>query len=386
MSMREVFRVIYAPHKAFKEIIQKPGYKGPIIIMLLFVLSLSGFYYAFSTRVYYDQTAPELSDLDAWTEDVSLWGSSAGNVSVNYADYIKGNYYGNKSIQFTFENSNTIDMELRIPKPLNCLEPNNYTSLSFRMKIVEPPENLVNVSIYLISKNDEDTYFNYLLPGSDVEINSWNKKTILLADFVNVGGADWRNITSLKFKLAWTSNKNITVLIDGVFFHGYYKSIFEMNGSTIIVDSLISGVMQFTVQWVILGIVLYLFSKLFRGQPVWKTMLTISGFVLITFFIQNLILTGVVFAYPEMRLSLETLGGVSGEGWTVDAQNFMSIFTIKYDVLDRIMYYVWIVVLCSIAVHMLFDFPWTKSVSVSLLSSIISMLAFRFLIFGTVWL
>jgi hypothetical protein len=387
MSMREVFRVIYAPHKAFKEIIQKPGYKGPLIIMLLFVLSFAGFYYVFSTRVYYDQTAPPLSntDKDKWTEDLSLWRSN-GNRSLNTEDYIKGGYYGNKSIQFTLENSTEVYMELKIPESLNCIAPNNYTHLSFRMKIVEPSENPASVSIYLFSKNATDKYFNYSLPSSDVKINVWDNKTIPLKAFTKVSDADWQNITSLKFELAWDSNKNITVLVDGVFFHGAYKSILEMNGSAIIVNSIISGFMQFTIQWVFLGIILYLFLKLFRGQPVWKTILTISGFVLITFFIQNLILTGVVLAYPEMHLSLETLGGVSGEGWTADAQNFMSIITIKYDILDRIVYYVWIVALCSIAVHLLFEFPWTKSVSVSILSSMVSMLAFRFLIYGAVWL
>ncbi len=386
MSVREVFRVIYAPHKAFKEIIQKPGYKGPLIIMLLFVLSFSGFYYVFSTRVYYDQTEPKLSDLDKWTENASLWRSNQGaEVSNNTSDYIEGNYYGNKSIQFKLKNSSWIFMELKIPETLNCIEPNQYTNLTFRVKIVEPSEAPSKMSIYLLSENSTNKYFNYTLRGDSIRVGVWDTKTILLREFSSVDG-NWSNITGLNLKLEWLDNKNITVLIDGVFFHGYYKSIFEMNGSTIMVNSMINGFMQFTIQWVILGIILYLFSKLFRAQPVWKTMLTISGFVLITFFIQNLVLTGVVLAYPEMHLSLETLGGVSGEGWTVDAQNFTSILTIKYDILDRIVYFVWIVALCSIAVHLLFEFPWSKSISVSLLSSIISMLAFRFLIYGGVWL
>jgi hypothetical protein len=37
MSMREVFRILYAPHKAFKEIIQNPKYVGPILVMILFI-------------------------------------------------------------------------------------------------------------------------------------------------------------------------------------------------------------------------------------------------------------------------------------------------------------------------------------------------------------
>ncbi len=386
MSIREVFRIIYAPQKAFKKIIQEPGYKGPLIIMLLFVLSFSGFYSVLSAKVYYDQTAPKLTDLDKWTEDASLWHSKDAKIFINTSDYIQGNYYGNKSIQFVLEDSSSIDMELRIPESLNCLEPYNYTSLSFRIKIIEPLKNPATVGIYLYSGYATDKYFNYLMEGDALEVNVWSNKTIPLTNFINVGEADWRNITSLKFVLTWTSDENIKVLVDGVFFHGFYISMFEMNGSGIIANFIVSGFMQFTIQWVILSIILYLFSKLFRGQPVWKTMLSISGFVLITLFVQNLILTGVVLAYPEMRLSLETLGGVQGEGWTADAQNFMWILTIKYDILDRIVYFVWIVALCSVAFHLLFEFSWARSVSVSFLSSIVSMLAFRFLIYGAVWL
>jgi hypothetical protein len=376
MSMREVFRILYAPHKAFKEIIQKPGYKGPLIIMLLFVLSFSGFYYVFFARVFYDQTDPPLSDKDKWTEDLSFWFSNASK-SLNTVDYISCSYYyGDKSIQFNFKNASKIYMELKIPESLNCIEPNNYTKLSFRMKIVEPLEKPTNISIYLFSENTTNKFFFHSMLDDDIEIGGWNNITLPLHSFD--GNGNWRNITSLKFEITWTNNKNITVLIDGIFFYGdVYKSVLEMSGSAIMIYYLISGFMQFTIQWVILGVILYLFLKLFRAQPVWKTILTISGYVLITFFMQNLILTGVVLAYPEMHLSL---------GWTADWQNYISIIIIQWYVLDRIIYYIWIVALCSIAVHLLFEFPWTRSVSISFLSSVISMLAFRFLIYGAVWL
>lgn len=388
MSMREVFRVIYAPHKAFKEIIQKPQYKGPLIIMLLFVLSFSGFYYVLSTRVYYDQTAPSLSESDKWTENVNFWSSNEKNaaVSVNTTDYIKGDRYGNKSIQFKLENSSLISMELKIPEALNCIEPNHYTNLTFRIKIVEPSDAPPsNMSIYLFSENSTGKYFNYSLQSSPIRVGVWDNRTILLNDFSSFNG-NWSNITSLVFKLEWPSNKNITVRVDGVFFHGFYRTEFEIYGGTMVLYSMVNAFMIFFMQWFIFGVILYLFSRFFKAQPVWKTMLVISGFALVTLFVQNLILTGIVLAYPEIRLSLKTLGGVPGEGLTADVQNYMSIFFIQYNILERIVYYVWVVVLCTIAVRLLFNFSWTKGVSISLLSSIVSVLAFRFLTFGMVWL
>ncbi|MEM1540025.1 MAG: hypothetical protein QXJ07_01390 [Candidatus Bathyarchaeia archaeon] len=386
MSMREVFRIIYAPHKALREIIQKPRYKGPLIIMLLFVLSSSGFYYALSTRVYYDQTAPSLSEYDKWTEDVSLWYSNENAiVSVNTTDYIKGDRYGNKSIQFKLENSSLIYMELKIPETLNCIEPNHYTNLTFRIKIAEPFDVPSNMSIYLFSENSTSKYFVYFLQSIPIKIGIWDNKTILLEDFSSFDG-NWANITSLMLKLEWPSNKNITVLVDGVFFHGFYRTEFEIYGGAVLLYSIVNAFMIFFMQWVIFGVILYLFLRLFKAQPVWKTMLVISGFALVALFVQNLILTGIVLAYPEIRLSLKTLGGVPGEGSTVDVQNYMSIIFIQYNILERIVYYVWVVILCSIAVRLLFNFPWAKGVSISLLSSMITVLAFRFLAFGMVWL
>ncbi|MEM2465849.1 MAG: hypothetical protein QXZ47_00900 [Candidatus Bathyarchaeia archaeon] len=384
--MREVFRIIYAPHKALREIIQKPRYKGPLIIMLLFVLSSSGFYYALSTRVYYDQTAPSLSEYDKWTEDVSLWYSNENAiVSVNTTDYIKGDRYGNKSIQFKLENSSLIYMELKIPETLNCIEPNHYTNLTFRIKIAEPFDVPSNMSIYLFSENSTSKYFVYFLQSIPIKIGIWDNKTILLEDFSSFDG-NWANITSLMLKLEWPSNKNITVLVDGVFFHGFYRTEFEIYGGAVLLYSIVNAFMIFFMQWVIFGVILYLFLRLFKAQPVWKTMLVISGFALVALFVQNLILTGIVLAYPEIRLSLKTLGGVPGEGSTVDVQNYMSIIFIQYNILERIVYYVWVVILCSIAVRLLFNFPWAKGVSISLLSSMITVLAFRFLAFGMVWL
>ena len=308
MSMREVFRVLYAPHKAFKEIIQNPSYKGPLIIMLLFVLTFSGSYYILSAKVYYDQTAPKLTDLDRWTEDAGLWRSNSGaNVTVNTTDYIKGSYYGNRSIQFVLKNSTKIDMELKFPESLNCVEPYTYTNLTFRIKIVEPLNNPAHIDVYLFSESASDKYFKFSLPANNLKIGVWNNETLLLKDFESVQGADWKNITGLTFELAWPSRQdNIMVLVDGVFFHGDYESLLDMTGSAVVIlNSMISGFMQFTVQWVVLAVILYVFLKIFRAQPVWKTILVISGFMLITFFVQNLILIGVVLAYPKMHLPLE---------------------------------------------------------------------------------
>lgn len=387
LIIRKVLGVIYAPQKAFKEIAQKPEYKGPLIVMMLFILSFSGFYYAFYSRIYYDQTAPSLPEIekDSWTENIANWVSDA-NITENTLDFIEGNYYGNKSIQFSLNDSAKIYMQLNIPEAIKCLGSDGYTKLSFRMKILKPPIEPTNMSIYLFSSNLNDGYFYYSLKDNILEVGIWNNKTILLTDFALFKNADWNNIKSLRIGLTWPQVKNITVLIDGVFFHGVYKSGIELYGVGILPNFAFIAFMQFTIQWVTLGICLYLISMIFGLKTAWKNMLVIVGFSLITLFIQYIILTGVIYTFPNIYLSLESLGGVSGEGLTTDFMNLQSVLSIQYDIVERLVYYVWIVALCSIALHVTFTSPWSKSISIAVISVILGVLAFRFLSYGATWL
>jgi hypothetical protein len=97
-----------------------------------------------------------------------------------------------------------------------------------------------------------------------------------------------------------------------MFFHGAYKSLLEMNESMIIVNSIISGFMQFTIQWVFIGIILYLFLNFLGGSRFGKIYLPFQDLCSQLSFYTEFNSHGVVLAYPEMHLSLKTLGGVSG--------------------------------------------------------------------------
>jgi hypothetical protein len=59
MVGKDILRVLYAPHKVFKDIIQKPGYVGPFILLLIFVLAQVGGAYVVASRSYIETTAPQ---------------------------------------------------------------------------------------------------------------------------------------------------------------------------------------------------------------------------------------------------------------------------------------------------------------------------------------
>ena len=54
----DILKVIYAPHKAFKDIVTNPKYLGALIILLLFIGLEVGYEYSQFSKTYTEQTTP----------------------------------------------------------------------------------------------------------------------------------------------------------------------------------------------------------------------------------------------------------------------------------------------------------------------------------------
>lgn len=376
-----IFKVIYSPYKAFKEIIEKPSYIGPVLIMILFIIANTGFAYVFLSKAYADQTMPPSSELDKWTEDIAFWDSNANRTSLS-SDCINGTYYGNSSIAFSKLNSSQVWMRLNITDPLNCSGSNGYKNLSFRVKWTSPEAKPNNVSIYLLSTNSTDYFYSNLTEKFvNSTANVWNNITLALEAGNWTGSADWGDINGLKLSFTWSKPEpeNITVLIDGLFFHGVFKPLIETSSSYLFNYSLFAF-MQFTMQWVVLGGLLYILSKLFGGKAAWRTLLTIAGFALITLFIQALASAATYTALPTIRYPLEILGGVPGEGQAAYNQIAeASQFVLQINQYIQIIIHIWTIALCTIALRLLFEYPWIKSAFISALAYLLSLFVITFL-------
>ena len=377
-----IFEVLYAPRKAFKKIIQNPRYIGPILVMILFVLANLGFGYALLSKTYFDQTMPASTDLDKWTEDISYWNSTT-KITTNTEDYISGIYYGNKSIEFSLNDSAKIWMELNIPDSLNCSGSEGYRNLTFRVKIVKPlspPPS--NVSIYLFSATKQDNFYRDIT-GKINNTGIWNNVTLSLGQgWKKAKDAKWNNITGLKLEFTWPSKSNITLLIDGLFFHGVYKSRMETEGNLIAIYS-INAFMQFTIYWVLLGGTLYLIPKMFGVKTVWKPLLVSAGFILITYFIRMSVFTFVYITSKEIYLPLTFLGGVPGEGEEAYTRIFQTV-ALPYQIMwvfDKIVW-VWITALCAIVIRLISEMSWIKSLIASTSSYLLYVILVLFLVPG----
>lgn len=376
-----IFKVIYSPYNAFKEIIKKPSYIGPVLIMILFVAANMGFAYVFLSKAYTDQTMPSSSELDKWTENIAFWSSNANRTLSS--DCINGAYYGNASLKFSIFNSSQVWMQLKnVTEPLNCLGSNGYKNLSFRVKWTSPKTRPNNISIYLLSAvPTEYFYFNLTEKFVNSSPKVWNNVTLTLAteNWTKNGNAEWGNITGLKLEFTWLKPENITMLLDGLFFHGFFKPLIETSSGYLFNYSLFAF-MQFTVQWIVLGGLLYIVSKFFGGKAAWRTLLTVAGFALITLFIQALANAATYTALPSIRYPLEILGGVPGEGQAAYNQiTEASWFVLQINQYIRIIIYIWTIALCTIALRLLFEYPWIKSAFISALAYLLSLLVISFL-------
>lgn len=387
MFAKDILKVLYAPQKAFKEITQNPKYIGPIVIMILFVIANLGFGYVLLSKSYFDQTAPDLEEFDKWTESTVYWSSNA-TITLNSNDHINGTYYGNNSIEFSSLDSSQIWTQLSIPDPVNCTGPEGYTLLSFRLKQLEPSTEPSNVSLYLFSTNHQDNFY-YNLTSELNETAIWNNMTIPIGPSAsswqtNNGSPDWGNITDVMLQFTWSTNSNITLLIDGLFFHGVYKSAIETSSmylfSPNFAYSPLNTFIQFTILWVALGMFLFLIPKMFSTTTTWKPLIAIAGFVQITLVIQTIIFTAVLLSWPNFYYSLKILGGVPGE--TTYLPLFESI-SIVFWYIQRVIY-VWAIGLCAVALRSLFSFSWLKTILISTLAYLISVLAFNLLVYGTI--
>lgn len=369
MLLHEIFKVIYSPVRAFKEIAQNPKYAGPVLVMILFMAASTGFVYVALTKTFVERTLPTFLQRDEWTENMTLWESNA-YISES-SDYVSGTYYGNRSIEFSMQNRSQVYMQLDNMEPVNCSGAEGYREISFRMKLIRQDTVKLKDASLLFYSGPED-YFYYNLTGHLGSINGsvWNNVTIPVgsesASWQGSTNAHWSNITGLRFELEWPEKINATVRIDGLLFRGSFKSELENATGHMLNYSLISF-MQFTLKWVILSGILYVMSKALGAKAVWRPILILVGFALITLFVQAVINTATYASVQkEVYYPIEYFSDIKGEFETaynkILKETWLASQIGQY---VQVGVYVWTIALCALALRLLVEFSWAKSFLVS---------------------
>ena len=318
MVVKDILRVLYAPHKAFKDLVQTPKYWGPFILLLIFVLAQIGSSYVVASRSYIEQTMPVGDQGDVWTENASLWqAGSSVTVRNNTADFINSTlYYGSTSIDFAASDASNVWMELSsLDGAVNC-GADGFKNVSLRVKLVTPDVKPENVSIYLYSLSGSNFYYDLTQTFASSDVNVWNNITLTVGSgdwLSSSANATWENITGLKMEFTWSSNSSINLRIDGLFFRGIFKDPFELYGFSYIATSALNAIAPFLFEWLILTGLMYLIIKGLKGNVIWRPLMVAVGFALVVTVIQALILAVVYTSLPNLFYPLEVLAGTPGE-------------------------------------------------------------------------
>ena len=364
MAGEEIFQVFYAPHKAFKKIVQDAKFLGPIVILIIFVVVQVGASYVVASKSYLELTVPTSDQGDTWAQNPALWTVAPnGTVTNNYVDYINSSslYLNTTSLEFK---TNTNTMEIFLPslgQSVDCSS-TGYQNFSIRVKTLTPAIVPQNVTLTLISLSPAINFAYDLTPSFSnttiAEQHYWNNITVGLntdAWKASNSGASWSNITGLKVDFTWPSNatSNIDILVDGLFFRGIYKTSLDVYGSSILLSQALSAATPFLFEWLLLTGLMYLLIKGLRGNVVWKPLMVAVGFALIALVVQSLVLL-VVYStsLPNVSYPVEILAGIPGESdlayVTVD-NTISQVLTIGNTV--QVIVYIWIIALGAFIVR-----------------------------------
>jgi hypothetical protein len=359
----DIFKVIYSPVKAFKEILQNPRYRGAFLIMILFAAVYAASAYVVLSKAYYEQTIPPRNQSDLWTQNSTLWTSNA-NIAES-SDAMTSEYFGNASIQFSLANNSLIWMAVNFTESVNC-STGGYGNMTFRIKVAEPdPAEVKNINLSLFSSPTD--YFIYNLTNHVTLSNStlWYNLTVPVGlgnDWTNESvNADWSNISSLKVEMSTLQNANWTVRFDGLFFRDGFES--AIGGSaTYVLSFAMIGVMLFVIRWILISGLLYVLVRALGGKALWKSLFVLVGFALITMFVTSTINIALYATLPTIRYSLEAIVGVPGES-NVALSNVLQQTQLVSDVsyYIQIAAHVWSIILCAIIVRTTAELPWSKS-------------------------
>ena len=317
----DILKVIYAPHKVFKDIISNPKYLGVIVILLLFIGLEVAYEYSQFSGTYTEQTTPSIDKLYAFTNSTQWIGGS--NVALtnnfddfyNYSIFVAGfglpptdskayySLFGNSSLQISAQNSDNVMAALSNTTYVDCGN-GAFQNLSITLKQVTPAEAPTSVSLSLYSLTDTD-YYQYDLTNqlSDIStLNQWINMTIPLgpnaARWTTYGNPTWSNISSLMLGFNYPENSNVTIRIGTLFFHGEYLTPIQYNSTGVLLQFLQLFSLQFLFAWFIFAGLIYLFCKILKGPITWKPLFTAVGFAMLIFVIRALVNLAATFTLP----------------------------------------------------------------------------------------
>ena len=364
MGVREVFEVLYSPVKAFKKIIEKPDFKGVLLIIVLVIVSMVVVQYVAASKFFLETRTP---DDENWTESMTFWASNY-NLSLDDVDYKVGNY----SVKSFVSNGINTWMKTTDIGSFDCLEDTGYKELFFWINWTHSNGTFPNsgATLRLFSVN-ESRYFELDLSTSISEFSGeWGNVTVNIGpqsqSWASSNSPDWKNVTGLEFRLVWPTPANLTMKIDGLYFRKYVSPLETGTFSGAIIPILMSSAVSFSMNWILWAGILLMIAKVLREEVgPWTVFFVVIGYVFVSTVVYTIASAVSLSTLPALNLlSADDINVLIHEMWYPYLAYQVWLYL-------PLVGEVWVAVLCATAIRLLRGITWGKAASISMIAFII---------------
>ena len=363
MVVQEVFEVLYSPVKAFKKIIEKPDFKGVILVLVLVISSMLVVQYIASSKLLLENRNPED---DQWTEALTNqheWESN-GILTIDSIDYKLGNLDGNNSILSSISGETSIWSKINSIGSINCSE-TNYKELFFFIKWANDAEIFPSSGSLKLFSGSEESYFEYnnfidLLDSS----GNWKNVTLNVGSdqyWSSNNSPNWDNITGLEFLLIWESPSNLSLKIDGLFFRNYVSPFATGAFEGIILPIAFQVMVNFATNLILWAGLLLIIARLFQEDVGrWNVFFIIIGYSFIVSVVYTLLSAIPLSTLPTIEVPLDTV-----------ALNAMLDSTWRPLIAYQLWLYipiigeVWLAALGAIVIRQMKETTWSKAATIA---------------------
>ncbi|MEJ2240673.1 MAG: hypothetical protein P8Y18_00810 [Candidatus Bathyarchaeota archaeon] len=363
MVVQEVFEILYSPVKAFRKIIEKPDFKGVILVLVLVVSSMLIVQYIASSKLLLENRNPED---DTWTENLANqhnWTSN-GVLTIDSLDYKLGNSDGNNSIVFSISDGTNIWCKLENISSIDCSE-TGFKELFFFIKWTNDAEIFpISGSIKLFSGSEENYFENNSFVDELSSSGNWKNFTLKVGsdqDWISNNSPNWENITGLEFQLDWESSSNLSLKIDSLFFRNYISPFASGAFEGIILPIAFQVMLNFATNLILWAGLLLIIAKLFQEDVgPWNIFFIIIGYSFIVSVVYTLLSAIPLSTLPMLEVPLDTI-----------ALNAMLDATWRPLIAYQLWLYipiigeVWLAALGAIVIRQIKETTWSKAATIA---------------------
>ncbi len=363
MVVQEVFEVLYSPVKAFKKIIEKPDFKGVILVLVLVISSMLVVQYVASSKLLLENRNPED---DIWTETLlnqHKWTSN-GIISIDATDYMLGNLEGNHSVLSSVSSETSIWFKLMDMGSVNCSE-TGYKELFFFIKWTNDAELVPSSGTLRLFSGSEDNYFeNSNLVDHLLSNGNWANVTLNVNSdqgWTVKNSPNWHNITGIEFQLDWISPSSLSLKIDGLFFRNFVSPFATGAFESIILPIAFQVMLTFATNWILWAGLLLIIARLFQEDVGrWNVFFVIIGYSFIVSVVYTLVSAVPLSTLPVLNVPLDPV-----------ALNAMLDVTWRPLLAYQLWLYipiigeVWLAALGAIVIRQMKETTWSKAATIA---------------------